>query len=253
MPVFSHRISGSGKNSKRVEVKREHLIMVSLILRTIFIYFFILLMMRLMGKREIGKLSIFDLIVSFMIADLSAMIIEDKKLEIMMGITPIITIVALQILLSFIMLKNRGIRTLIDGEPTVIVQHGKILDKVMAKSRYNMDDLMMQLREKNIANVSDVEFAILETSGKLSVFPKIQKYPVTREDMNLRQLKTFHPPIPVVLEGKVLEDGLQQLGQNRFWLKKELRKKGYKDLADIFYVSVNYEGKLFVDAKDKKH
>lgn len=227
--------------------------MVSLILRTIFIYFFILLMMRLMGKREIGKLSVFDLIVSFMIADLSAMVLEDEKMKLLVGIAPIITIVALQILISFIMLKSKSVRHLIDGEPTVIVQHGKILDKVMAKSRYNMDDLMMQLREKNISSVSDVEFAILETSGKLSVFPKTGKHPVTKDDMKISNLKTFHPPIPVVLEGKVLEDGLEQLGQNRFWLKKELRKKGYKDLSDIFYVSVNYEGKLFVDAKDKKH
>jgi uncharacterized membrane protein YcaP (DUF421 family) len=206
-----------------------------------------------MGKREIGKLSIFDLIVSFMIADLSAMLIEDKKLELLIGITPILTIVGLQILLSFIMLKSRNIRHLIDGEPTVIVQHGKILDKVMAKSRYNMDDLMMQLREKNISSIGDVEFAILETSGKLSIFPKTGKNPATKDDMNIRNLKTFHPPIPVVMEGKVLEEGLEQLGQNRFWLKKELRKKGYKELHDIFYVSVNYEGKLFVDAKDKKH
>lgn len=227
--------------------------MVSLILRAIFIYFFMLLMMRLMGKREIGKLSVFDLIVSFMIADLSAMVLEDEKMELIVGVAPIITIVALQILLSFIMLKSKRVRHLIDGEPTVIVQHGKILDKVMAKSRYNMDDLMMQLREKNIASVSDVEFAILETSGKLSVFPKTGKHPVTKDDLKISNLKAFHPPIPVVLEGKVLEDGLEQLGQNRFWLKKELRKKGYKDLSGIFYVSVNYEGKLFVDAKDKKH
>lgn len=227
--------------------------MVSLILRTIFIYFFILVMMRLMGKREIGKLSVFDLIVSFMIADLSAMVLEDEKLELIMGVTPIITIVVLQIFLSLIMLKSKSVRHVIEGEPTVIVQHGKILDRVMAKSRYNMDDLMMQLRENNIASVDDVEFAILETSGKLSVFPKTGKHPVTKDDMKISNLKTFHPPIPVVLEGKVLEDGLEQLGQNRFWLKKELRKKGYKDLSDIFYVSVNYEGKLFVDAKDKKH
>ena len=227
--------------------------MVSLLLRTIFIYFFMLLMMRLMGKREIGKLSVFDLIVSFMIADLSAMVLEDKKIELLSGIAPIITIVVLQILLSYLMLKSRKIRTLIDGKPTVIVQHGKILDKVMAKSRYNLDDLMMQLREKNIANVSDVEFAILETSGKLSVFPKLKKTPVTKEDAQIRDLQTFHPPIPVVLEGKVLEEGLEQLGQNRFWLKSELRKKGFDNLSDIFYVSVNYEGKLFVDAKDKKH
>lgn len=227
--------------------------MLSQLLRAIFIYFFILLMMRLMGKREIGKLSVFDLIVSFMIADLSAIILENKNMKLIEGIVPILTIVALQIFLSFIMLKSKKVRNLIDGEPTVIVHHGKILDRVMAKSRYNLDDLMMQLREKNIANISDVEYAILETSGKLSVFPKTEKTTITKGDLYQASLRTFHPPIPVVIEGKVQEDGLSQIGQNRFWLKKELRKRGYKEYTDLFYVSVNYEGKLFIDAMDKKN
>jgi uncharacterized membrane protein YcaP (DUF421 family) len=228
--------------------------MLELVLRTVFIYFFLLLMMRLMGKREIGKLSVFDLIVSFMIADLSAMVIDDESnFTFWSGLLPIITLVALQILLSYLMLKNKKLRYLFDGKPTVIIEHGKILDHVMAKSRYNMDDLLMQLREKNIADVSDVEFAILETSGKLSVFPKTEKTPATKEDVKSGRFKTFHPPVPVVLEGKVLEEGLQEINKNRFWLKKELRKHGYKDLADIFYVSVNHEGKLFIDAKDKKY
>jgi uncharacterized membrane protein YcaP (DUF421 family) len=222
----------------------------SLVLRSIFIYLFILLMMRIMGKREIGKLSIFDLIVSFMIADLSAMVLENTKMNLMNGIVPIVTIVMLQILLSYIMLKSKKIRNLIDGEPTVLVKNGKILDRVMAKSRYNLDDLMMQLREKNIASVSDVEFAILETSGKLSVFPKTEKTPATRGDViNKKSLKSFHPPIPVVVEGKVLEDNLKQLGQNRFWLKRELDKHGYKEIKNIFYASIDMDDKLFVDKR----
>lgn len=226
--------------------------MLTILLRTLFIYFFILIMMRIMGKREIGKLSIFDLIVFIMIADLSAMVV-DKAVKIMDGIVPIVTIVILQICLSFIMLKSKKIRALVDGEPAVIIKHGKILDQVMAKNRYNLDDLLMQLREKNIANVGDVEFAILETSGKLSVFPKTEKVSVTKGDLYSKHtLKTFRPPVPVIVEGKVQEDALQQLGQNRFWLKRELRKKGYQEAKDIFYASINYEGELYVDTRDKR-
>ncbi len=206
-----------------------------------------------MGKREIGKLSVFDLIVSFMIADLSAMVLEDKAIKLMDGIVPIVTIVALQILLSFVMLKSKKIRNLVDGEPTVIVKNGKILDRVMEKSRYNLDDLLMQLREKNIASVGDVEFAILETSGKLSVFPKTDKSPITKGDvLNKKALKPFRPPVPVIVEGKVQEGGLYEIGQNRFWLKRELRKKGHREIKDVFYASVNYEGELYVDSRERK-
>ncbi|SFJ40988.1 Protein of unknown function [Thermoflavimicrobium dichotomicum] len=149
--------------------------------RTLFMYFFLLLMLRLMGKREIGKLSIFDLIVSLMIADLSATVIEDHKLPVMASAFPIALLVGLQILMSIVLLKSRKARQIVDGDPTIIIKNGKIQPEAMAKHRYNMDDLLMQLRDKNIANVADVEFAILETSGKLSVFPKEEKKPVTKD------------------------------------------------------------------------
>ncbi|MFC7440887.1 DUF421 domain-containing protein [Laceyella putida] len=220
-----------------------------ILFRTVFIYLFLLVILRVMGKREIGKLSVFDLIVSFMIADISAMAIENNDEPLVTWIGPIILLAALQILLSYISLKSKRIRDWVDGKPIMLIENGRIVEKNMAKSRYNLDDLLTQLREKNIPDVSDVEFAVLETTGKLTVFPKEEKRPAFKEDVNAA-LRPFRMPIAVIIDGKVQEEGLKKLGQNRFWLKTEIQKRGFKDFKEIFYASVNYEGRLYVDGKD---
>lgn len=230
----------------------------TIFLRTVFIYLFVLLIMRLMGKREIGKLSLFDLIVSFMMANMSTMAIETET-KLINVIIPILTLVALQMILSYLSLKYKKVRVLVDGEPTVLIKNGQIQDASMAKARYNLDDLLMQLRDKNILDVADVEFAILETSGKLSVFAKEKNQPLTKSDLPYElPLKPFDMPVPVIMDGKVQDDALHQLEQNRFWLKNQIQKQGYKDFKEIFYASVNKDGRLYIDRKDplnpkKKH
>lgn len=218
----------------------------SMILRTVFIYFFLLVIMRMMGKREIGKLSVFDLIVSFMIADISAMAIDSEK-PLFIGITTILTLALLQVLLSYLSLKSKKIREWTDGKPVMIIKNGEILDDEMAKARYNLDDLLVQLREKNIADVSDVEFAILETSGKLSVFEKEKKS--SKQGVH-KSLRPFQMPVPLIIDGKVQDEGLKQIGKTRFWLKNEIQKQGHRDFKDIYYASMNSNGKLFVDRKN---
>ncbi|MGA8941416.1 MAG: DUF421 domain-containing protein [Thermoactinomyces sp.] len=220
----------------------------SIFLRTVFIYMFLMFILRLMGKREIGKLSIFDLIVSFMIADISAMVIENLDEPLILGVTSIITLALLQILLSYLTLKSQKVREWVDGKPVMIIKKGKILEKEMARARYNLDDLIMQLREKDIANISDVEFAILETSGKLSVFKKEEKRLAQRGDVK-HSLKPFRMPIPLIVEGKVQEEGLQKIGKTRFWLKNEIQKQGFRDFREIYYATVSSNGKLFIDRK----
>jgi uncharacterized membrane protein YcaP (DUF421 family) len=221
--------------------------------RTIFMYVFLLIMLRLMGKREIGKLSVFDLVVSFMIADMSVLVVENEKLPIIKGILPISTLVGLQIVVSYILLKSRKARKLIDGKPSIIIKNGKIQKKEMERTRYNLDDLMMQLREKNIANIGDVEFAFLETSGKLTVFPKEGKHPLMKEDyFNSHSLKPFSMPVPVIIDGAVQDEELESLGFNRFWLKKELKKKGYRRFKDVFFASADQQGKLYIQGKNSR-
>lgn len=221
-----------------------------LFLRTVFVYFFIFLMMRLMGKREVGKLSVFDLIVSFMVADISAISLESLDKPLIDGLLPIFTIVLLQIILSYITLKYKKVREVIDGKPSIIINKGKLDHHTMAKSRYNIDDLMMQLREKDIADIGDVEFAILETSGKLSVFLKTEKLPVTVEyQYPDRSYPPFRLPSAIIIEGEVQPRELQKAGKDRAWLDKQLRQRGYQGVQDIFYASLNQVGELYIDQR----
>ncbi len=220
-------------------------------LRTLFIYFFVLVVMRFMGKREIGKLSLFDLVVSIMIADLAVISIENTEAPLLKGLVPIFTLSAIQVVLSLLSLKSTFIRKIMDGKPSILIRDGKIQEKEMANQRYNIDDLMLQLRENNIANVADVELAILETTGKLTVFPRPEKRPPTREEM-LPEEKIdgfFWLPIPLIVDGKVQKEGLDKIGKTRFWLKNELQKYGYYDFKEIFFASIDHKGKMYIDAR----
>ncbi|MBD1371721.1 DUF421 domain-containing protein [Hazenella sp. IB182357] len=224
----------------------------TIFLRTVFIYFFIIVVMRVMGKREIGKLSIFDLIVYFLIADMSAMVIEKADEGLMHAIVPIATLAGLQLVIAYLSLKSERIRQIVDGEPVYLIKHGELQEKEMSKARYNLEDLMTQLREKSIPDVRDVEFAILETSGKLSVFKKEEKNFIEKEDVPLNHpLVPFNMPTILILDGKVREDGLRLIGKTIFWLKNQIQTQGYKDFKEILYASIDHKGELFVDAKGK--
>ncbi|WP_235587156.1 DUF421 domain-containing protein [Ferroacidibacillus organovorans] len=224
------------------------MIVLHLLVRTLFTYFMVLLSLRMMGKREIGKLSIFDLVVSIIIAEVSAMALQDLRLPIWHGALIIMYLVAFQIGMSFLSMRNRKIHDLIEGRPTVLVANGEINDKEMRRTRYNMNDLLMQLREKNIANVADVEFAILETSGKLSVFEKAEKMPASAQDMGVRVAKT-KMPVSLIVDGHLDHDKLEQIGKTRKWLLKELHELGVKKVEHVFYAS--WDGvKLHVDRMD---
>ncbi|WP_341281781.1 DUF421 domain-containing protein [Paenibacillus sp. FSL H8-0537] len=144
----------------------------TLVLRTVLIYFIVFLIMRFMGKREIGKLSVFDLVISVMIAEIAVIVIEDLDRTMWEGIVPMVILMLVQVGMAFVALKNRKLRLLFDGKPSIIMAKGKLNRDVMRKQRYNLDDFMLQLRENQITRISDVEFAILETSGKLSIIPK---------------------------------------------------------------------------------
>lgn len=182
-------------------------------------YLFIIIGFRLMGKREIGELSVIDFIVSIFIADLSAISIENYNDSMLFSIIPVATLIALQVITAKISLKSAKFRSTLDGNPSVIINRGKVDFKEMVKQRYNLDDLLTQLRSQSIKSIEDVDYAILETNGKLSIFKK-----------NLDRSY----PLPVILDGKVQEDVLLQIGKTRSWLDKKLENEGY-DVEDVFY------------------
>ncbi len=189
-----------------------------------------------MGKREIGELSIMDLIVSIFIAELAAISIENYDKSIFISIIPISILVSLQIGLSAISLKSNKVRKTLDGIPSVIINRGKVNFQEMLKQRYNLDDLLTQLRDREIKSIEEVDYAILETSGKLSVFKKETD-------------KKHTYPLPVIIDGKEQEDVLYQIGKSKIWLNEVLRKEE-KVLENVFY-AFYCDGKLFIIDKDK--
>ncbi|MBE3553937.1 MAG: DUF421 domain-containing protein [Thermicanus sp.] len=217
--------------------------------RTLILYFFIMFSMRIMGKREIGKLSVFDLVVSIIIAEIAAFTIDDPKLEFYKGVFPILLLVGIQILISYLSLKSKSFRDIVEGKSTILIEKGRINDREMARHRYNMDDLLVQLREKNISNLADVEFAFLEPSGKLSVIKKPEKMPVTLSDLGLPP-KEDGMPLPVIVDGEVLDENLEKLGKTRLWLKQQLKPFGSTDFQKVLFASADSYGRLYVDYKD---
>ncbi|MDU5144391.1 MAG: DUF421 domain-containing protein [Paenibacillus dendritiformis] len=142
----------------------------TLVLRTILMYIVVFVVLRLMGKREIGKLSVFDVVISIMIAEIAVFVIEDSKKPLWQGLVPIIVLIIIQISVAYIALKSQWIRHLFDGKPSIIIKNGQLDRPEMARQRYNLDDLMQQLREQGVDNIGDVRYAILEANGKLTVF-----------------------------------------------------------------------------------
>ena len=189
--------------------------------RSVFFYVLITFLYRLMGKREMGELTIMDFIVSIFIAEMVAISIENYKSDILLSIIPIVSLVVLQIGFSIVSLKSQKARNVVDGEPSVIISRGKINFKEMLKQRYNLDDLLTQLRGQSIKSIEEVDYAILETSGKLSIFKKSDD-------------KKSTYPLALILDGKLNEDVLVQIRKSKIWLRKELEKEKIR-LEDVFY------------------
>lgn len=189
--------------------------------RTALFYALITIIYRFMGKREIGQLGIVDLIVSILIAELAAISIDKREESIFLSILPIILLVIIQVSMSYISLKSSKIRNIFDGNPSVIINRGQINFKEMVRQRYNLEDLLTQLRDKHIRNIEEVDYAILETSGKLSVFKKDSKL-------------FGQYPLPLILDGIEDYDTLRQIKKDKKWLDGILKKENV-ELKDIFY------------------
>lgn len=190
----------------------------TIIFRTLFFYFFIVFVYRIMGKREVGQLGIIDLIVSVLIAEVVAISLDNTKDSIFLAIIPIILLVLCQIGMAFLSLNKKSVREMFDGKPSVIINNGKIMIKEMLKQRYNLDDLLTQLREENFKSLSEVDYAILETSGKLSVFKKENS-----------KKTTF--PLPLIVEGQIEYENLKLLDKDTNWLLNNIKT----DISNVFY------------------
>ena len=205
------------------------------VLRTLFFYFFVTFAYRIMGKREVGQLGIVDLIVSILIAELVAISIENVDKSIMLTIAPISLLVVIEIALAYLSTKSRWFRLVFTSKPSVIINHGVINYKEMIKQRYSLDDLLVSLRQASIKSIEDVEYAFLESNGKLSIF----KYNLFKTDSAY--------PAPIIVDGVIQENTLKNIRKNKIWIKLYLRKQNI-NLEDIFYAFYK-NGKIYTILK----
>ena len=219
-------------------------------LRAIIIYIFVLLVMRLMGKREIGQLQPFELAISIMIADLASIPMSDIGTPITNGIIPILGLLVMHLLISVLNMKSLKFREIICGKPSLLIYKGRIDEKVLKKERFTINELEERLRSNNIFNIGDVEYAILETSGQITVIPKPEKRNVVISDFNIEP-EYEGISYDLVIDGVIMKENLRNLGKEEKWLEKEVAKFKIKP-KDALVVTIDGKGNLYCQAKERK-
>lgn len=221
------------------------------IIRTLILYATVVIFLRIMGKRQIGQLQPYELVVIIMISELAAIPMQNTGIPIINGLIPIFVLFTAEVALSFIALKSERARGIICGKPSILIANSHINEEEMRRLRYNINDLLEQLRLKDVTNIGDVEYAILETGGQLSVILKSQKRPVEPADMGIATgyegLSTT-----LVVDGHVIHENLKKVFLNLDWLQAELNKYGVQEFSDVFFASINPQGELFYQLKKSK-
>ena len=219
-------------------------------IRAIILYIIVLIVMRFMGKREIGQLQPFELAISIMIADLASIPMTETGIPISRGIIPIFGLLFSHLIISFINLKSIKAREIICGKPRILIYRGKIDEKALIKERFTINELEEQLRDKDVFNIGDVEYAILETSGQLTVIQKPNKRTTTPEDFGIMP-EYEGIPYDLVLDGKIMYKNLEAIGKNDIWLKKEVAKFNMKP-EEALVVTLNGRGEIYCQKKERK-
>ena len=224
--------------------------MILIFARTIIIYILVLFVMRFMGKREIGQMQPFELVIAIMIADLASTPMAEIGIPILYGIIPILSLLLMHVVISVINLKSIKMREIICGKPRILIYRGKIDEEAMVQENFTINELQERLRVNNVSNLGDVEFAILETSGQISVVLKPEKRALKPEDFNI-QAEYEGIAYDLVIDGKIMSDNLSKIGKDYRWLEKEVRKFNMKP-EEALVVVLNGDGSIFCQKKDVK-
>lgn len=217
--------------------------------RTLIMYTLVVVVMRIMGKRQIGELQPFELVVAIMISELAALPMSDTEIPLFDGIIPILTLLLAQVTLAYWTLKSEKARTIVCGRPSILIERGRIVESELRRLRININDLLEQLRVKNYSNISDVDYAILETNGQLSVIPKGKNRPVLTQDLGINPTDPGLP-LSLVIDGVVITHNLKQYNLSEQELLDALAGQGVTSLKDLLLVSLDNSGTLYWQLKE---
>ena len=223
--------------------------MLVIFVRSIILYIIILIVMRMMGKREIGQLQPFELVIAIMIADLASIPMTEGGVPISNGIVPILGLLVMHLAISAINMKSIKMREIICGKPSILIYRGRIDEKMLRKERFTINELEERLRGNNVNNIGDVEYAILETSGQLTVIQKPNKRNAIPEDFNIMP-EYEGIAYDLVIDGKIMNENLEKINKDYNWLKKETSKFGFLP-EEALIITLDGKGQYFCQKKEK--
>ncbi|GAA0327337.1 DUF421 domain-containing protein [Bacillus carboniphilus] len=207
---------------------------------------------RIMGRKEISQMTFFNFVSSIAIGSIAANLVVNQNLSIRNGVLSLVGWTIFTLVMDFIDINSKRARKVVSGTPTVVIKEGKIIESAMRQSRLDLDSLTAMLRQKNIFSMADVEYAVLETNGNISVLRKEERQTITKKDMNIPTTarKVVSLETAVISDGHVLSDNLSKLHLDQAWLYQQLKQKGIHSPSEVFYAEVQKDGSLFVDSKE---
>ncbi|GGJ67807.1 DUF421 domain-containing protein [Virgibacillus salexigens] len=226
--------------------------LILILIRSITAFLLLFLMTRIMGKKQISQLTFFDYCVGITIGSIAATMSVDQNVKALNGMMSLFVWGLFPILLAYFGMKSNAFSNLTDGKPTILIKNGEILEDNMKKILLNLNELMLLLREKNVFTVSDVEMAVLETNGELSVMLKTDKQPVTSKMLGI-QVEQEHSPNILIMDGNIMSKSMEKLGYTDEWLLGEVQKQGANEISDVFMAQIDSHGQLYVDLYEEKN
>ena len=223
--------------------------MAIIFVRTVILYFAILISMRIMGKRQLGEMEISEFIVAALIADLAATPLQDIGIPLLNGLVPIIIMFCFEIIIAGLNMRSVKLRKLTYGRPEIIVRGGKIIREAMQKNRFTLDELMQELRAQGLTDTAQVEYAVLETNGQLSIILKSGDQPATASQMGVVGDDVSYAHI-IINEGRILDNNLELLGRDRRWLSNELKRQNFRSADEVYILTLSESGRVFCQAKE---
>lgn len=224
--------------------------MITAFARTVILYFLIMTGLRLMGKRQIGELEPSELVLTMMLSDLATVPMQDFGIPLLAGVIPILTLLALSMLMSHLSLRSLRFRELVCGTPAVLIRCGVVQQQTMRENRYTLDELLEELRGQGISCVEDVKYAILENSGQLSVLPWARQQPPTAAQLRLEVEDGVTLPTVLINDGRVLSRNLAACGRDRGWLEERLREHQLSSPREVFLLTLDEQGRVFCVKKE---
>ena len=224
--------------------------MAVIFLRTLIVFVVVVVSMRMMGKRQLGELELSELVVSVLIADIAANPLQDIGIPLLNGLVPVVTLLCCEMLISFLILRSVRFRSLLCGKPSMLIVNGVVDQREMRRNRFTLDELTEELRNQSVTDISKIQYAILETDGRLNTILFPAEQPATAAQLGLKTEDGGYPTI-LVNDGRTLSENLRRQGLDENWLRKELRRRGVKSAREVYLLTRNDAGQIYFEAKER--